>query len=403
MGSISLEDTSVTASCYARALATKQEEVDLVSRENEQLRASFGQVERSLQELSSAQASKDLALGSLQRKLEASENEIRQLTSIRSQLAGKDDAVKKATRQAMRALGVVQDLEGKYRRVAEENASLRAELERQRGLSQRRICRNVTQNERLRHALQLADREITVATLSKLDHKRQAEAALRREGETRASCEAEAELARDEVGRRQQHEMELARALLVARNRTRQLEDDLERHEALSAAKQERLDALDVRLGSIQDRRVRAERALSQVAARLDAELAGRAAADAGLALERRHGVALEAALVEMMKSRDQQLVAKRQLAARLESASAAREAAQAESEKYKARIAHARTVRDHDKHEVDRLARKLARTYQLLRRKRQAREECAIERRAAKLPPVSSKSTATIDVEPAD
>ena len=80
------------------------------------------------------------------------DHEIRQLSVVRSQSEGKDEAMKIAARQNREILRILQEANLKAQTLAEENARLKGELQREYVFGERRMRRSTQQNERLRRA-----------------------------------------------------------------------------------------------------------------------------------------------------------------------------------------------------------------------------------------------------------
>lgn len=389
-----LSHNGITTASYEAMLSAKQQEVDLVCDNNNALQAGLGQVEGTIVELSEKLSAKNQALHRAEIKLEKSQHEVRGLEAIRRQLQGKDEAVLKANRQNLSLLQVLEQAVGECRRLAEENGALKAELARSTKLSERRLRRTVSHNERVRSALRLADREITIATLARIESAKLAETAQSREHETRLRVEAEAAVALDEASQHRQREFELEASLLEKEDLVATLEAQCEKHAAESALHAEQLAALESRLLSALNEVAQADQSLEKAENTLDAERAARSAVAASFAAERHNSNALKSSLKEMKKSRDSQLDANRRISAKLEKARVGCETANAELDKQKARNTHALAAHNLDKKELARCASQLDYANRLLRRNRERRIDLRHDQRYAKGTPDPRAST---------
>lgn len=352
----------------AGLLAAKQQEIDLLSANNDELRRCLSELETSLEDVAAIVAEKDAELSALRRKLDASEHRVLQLNGLQHRLDADKEAVGVAVSQNRRVMIALQQTDEKMRWLCEENAALKAELHSR--LPDKRVAWSVEQAEKLKSSLRSADHEISVAMLARLEFKRRAEVAENNELNARHALEAETRLAQEEADRYKKNDDALNAKLRSRDEDVRELERKCQERQTLADACSRRSERLRKQLSDANDRESLSSERLAEKTALLDIARASAAASGARLLIEERRTSELEAALAEMTRSRDRELSMRQQLLRRVEVAQAATAASRADEDRLRARINHERVARNQDKIEAERLASKLGKAYRLLRRK---------------------------------
>ena len=356
---------------YERLVRTKQTEIDLVMTENEQLRLAMDRLERELGTLAEALQAKDRQLRQAQVTIDDCDHEIRQLSVVRSQAEGKDEAMKIASRQNREILCILQEANLKATTLAEENARMKAELQREYVFGERRMRRSTQQNERLRNALHGAQQEITVNVLAKLSASELSKAAVLERDAMRLKTDAEMEAHHDELNERRQRQYVLTSQLIDAKDEAYRVSDRFEALVEKQTDESERAEELEARLQNAVLDLEETETALGQTQMAHAADAAARATAVNQNHATNLRSEALAAALQSAVDERRR--VREWHARAKDEAAAATVVAAAAEAAAKRSLARHVDTLTDVRKHKTEKraLQGQLDRTRLLLGRTR--------------------------------
>jgi len=356
---------------YERLVRTKQTEIDLVMTENEQLRLAMDRLERELGTLAEALQAKDRQLRQAQVTIDDRDHEIRQLSVVRSQAEGKDEAMKIASRQNREILRILQEANLKATTLAEENARMKAELQREYVFGERRMRRSTQQNERLRNALHGAQQEITVNVLAKLSASELSKAAVLEQDAMRLKTDAEMEAHHDELNERRQRQYVLTSQLIDAKDEAYRVSDRFEALVEKQTDESERAEELEARLQNAVLDLEETETALGQTQMAHAADAAARATAVNQNNATNLRSEALAAALQSAVDERRR--VREWHARAKDEAAAATVVAAAAEAAAKRSLARHVDTLTDVRKHKTEKraLQGQLDRTRLLLGRTR--------------------------------
>ena len=289
---------------YERLVHTKQTEIDLVMTENAQLRLAMDRLERELTTLAEALQEKDREVRKMQISIDDRDHEIRQLSVVRSQSEGKDEAMKIAARQNREILRILQEANLKAQTLAEENARLKGELQREYVFGERRMRRSTQQNERLRRALEGAQHEISVNVLAKLSATELSKTAVAEREEMRKRTDAELEAHHDELNERRQRQYVLTSQLLDAKDQAYRLENQFESLIEQRNDETERAEELEARLENAVADLEETETALEQTHSAHAADVAARAVVENQVKATNTRSEALQAALQSAVAER---------------------------------------------------------------------------------------------------
>jgi len=289
---------------YERLVHTKQTEIDLVMTENAQLRLAMDRLERELTTLAEALQEKDKEVRKMQLSIDDRDHEIRQLSVVRSQSEGKDEAMKIAARQNREILRILQEANLKAQTLAEENARMKGELQREYVFGERRMRRSTQQNERLRRALEGAQHEISVNVLAKLSATELSKTAVAEKEEMRKRTDAELEAHHDELNERRQRQYVLTSQLLDAKDQAYRLENQFEDLVEQRNDETERAEELEARLENAVADLEDTETALEQTLSAHAADVAARAVVENQVKATNTRSEALQAALQSAVAER---------------------------------------------------------------------------------------------------
>ena len=165
----------------------------------------------------------------------------------------------------------------KAQTLAEENARLKGELQREYVFGERRMRRSTQLNERLRRALEGAQKEITVNVLANMSATELSKTAVAEREEMRKRTDAELEAHHDELNERRQRQYVLTSQLLDAKDQAYRLENQFESLIEQRNDETERAEELEARLENAVADLEETETALEQTHSAHAADVAARA------------------------------------------------------------------------------------------------------------------------------
>ena len=192
----------------------------------------------------------------------------------------------------------------KAQTLAEENARLKGELQREYVFGERRMRRSTQQNERLRRALEGAQHEISVNVLAKLSATELSKTAVAEKEEMRKRTDAELEAHHDELNERRQRQYVLTSQLLDAKDQAYRLENQFESLVEQRNDETERAEELEARLENAVTDLEETETALEQTHSAHAADVAARAVVENQVKATNTRSEALQAALQSAVAER---------------------------------------------------------------------------------------------------
>ena len=192
----------------------------------------------------------------------------------------------------------------KAQTLAEENARLKGELQREYVFGERRMRRSTQQNERLRRALEGAQKEITVNVLAKMSATELSKTAVAEREEMRKRTDAELEAHHDELNERRQRQYVLTSQLLDAKDQAYRLENQFESLIEQRNDETERAEELEARLENAVADLEETETALEQTHSAHAADVAARAVVENQVKATNTRSEALQAALQSAVAER---------------------------------------------------------------------------------------------------
>ena len=228
----------------------KDKQIALVSLQNEQLRASLGQMEAEMQVLSQTLMGKDSDLQKLTRVIKKKDDEIARLKALEQQDEGRERAVEIASKQNSSLLKLLEAQEEKTRQLTDENERLKAEITDSVAFQAKQVKRAADLEMRLRQ--ELADSQHSFADLQL----RYDDLSLRHEGfEERvrnAENDARARVAtmHQELLTRRDRQYVLLQRVQDAEDRLQKVKDKEELARTNTSVLGERSEELEVRLES---------------------------------------------------------------------------------------------------------------------------------------------------------
>ena len=192
----------------------------------------------------------------------------------------------------------------KAQTLAEENARLKGELQREYVFGERRMRRSTQQNERLRRALEGAQHEISVNVLAKMSATELSKTAVAEREEMRKRTDAELEAHHDELNERRQRQYVLTSQLLDAKDQAYRLENQFESLVEQRNDETERAEELEARLENAVTDLEETETALEQTHSAHAADVVARAVVENQVKATNTRSEALQAALQSAIDER---------------------------------------------------------------------------------------------------
>ena len=334
-------------------------------------RDSVEALEDEIRTLTKTVESKDKEIKEMHRQLEKAQLEVHHLKGLKSEMLGKDEAIAMAAKQNRSLLQVLQEADAKCRELSKENGELRAEVKRHVTLSEKRLKRSNTQNDRLRTALRCAERHVTVATLASRATQQKLDAVEKTETDRTEKLRWELDLVHSELDRRKEQQYALTAKLLRAEDHQYDLDRRCDQQEHLVTAQADHVETLQKRLHAVLDDLDDKEKALASMTSDLLTTSAQAAAATARQQLQLQYSNKLQEALDLMTTSRTAAIQAKDSLQTRISMIQAAKDDALLEATKLRARVDHTKLARDHHRSDCHRLEKKLRFVGNLVRKQK--------------------------------